>query len=131
MYGQLMGRNQQNYQQALGSNAQNYSQALQGSQYANQIRQQQMAELMQQRGFSLNEINALLSGQQVAQPQMPNFTPAAAATPAPVYQAGVDQGNANAAANPMNGLMGLAGTVAGGYASSTPGAAAINGLLKI
>jgi len=122
MYSQMMGRNQQNFGQALQANAQNYGQAMQGSQYANQIRQQQLTEAMQKRGFSLNEINALMSGGQVNAPQMPNFATASAATPAPIYQAGVDQGNANAAANPMNGLMGLAGTLGGAYLGRPPAA---------
>lgn len=39
----------------------------------NQLRQQAIAEQMQRRGMSLNEMNALLSGQQVGMPQMPNF----------------------------------------------------------
>ena len=70
-----------------------FQQAMQGSQYANTIRQQQLTEQMQKRGFSLNEINALLSGQQVQAPQMPNFSQAAAAQPPPLYQGAVDQGN--------------------------------------
>lgn len=41
--------------------------------YQNQLRQQAIAEQMQRRGMSLNEMNALLSGQQVAMPQMPSF----------------------------------------------------------
>jgi len=44
--------------------------------YNTQLRQQQIAEAMQQRGFSLNEINAILSGQQVAMPGMPGFNTA-------------------------------------------------------
>jgi hypothetical protein len=45
-------------------------------QYANaqnQLRQQAIAEEMQRRGMSLNEMNALLSGQQVQMPNMPSF----------------------------------------------------------
>jgi hypothetical protein len=45
-------------------------------QYANaqnQLRQQAIAEMLQQRGTSLNEMNALLNGQQVSMPQMPSF----------------------------------------------------------
>ena len=45
------------------------------------LRQQQIAEVMQQRGFSLNEINAILHGQQIGMPSMPGFN-----------QAGVTQG---------------------------------------
>lgn len=102
---------QQQFGQAFQANQANYQQAMQGSQYANAIRQQQITEEMQKRGFSLNEINALLSGQQVNTPQMPNFTGASAAQPAPIYQAGVDQGNFNQGQNQMwmQGLTGLAG----------------------
>lgn len=42
----------------------------------NRLRQQAIAEQMQRRGMSLNEMNALLSGQQVQMPQMPSFTAA-------------------------------------------------------
>ncbi len=47
---------------------------LKGSGYQNTMRQAQLAEEMQRRGFSLNEINALISGQQVGMPNMPNFS---------------------------------------------------------
>lgn len=46
-------------------------------QYANaqnQLRQQAIAEQAQRRGMSLNEMNALLSGQQVSLPTFPGFT---------------------------------------------------------
>lgn len=56
-------------QQALGNQ-------YQGANYQNSLRQQQIAEQMQKRGFSLNEINAILSGQQVGMPNMPNFNTA-------------------------------------------------------
>lgn len=46
------------------------------SAYDTQRRQQQIAEQMQQRGWSLNEINALISGQQVGMPTMPSFSQA-------------------------------------------------------
>jgi hypothetical protein len=39
----------------------------------NRLRQQAIAEQMQRRGMSLNEMNALLSGQQVQMPNMPSF----------------------------------------------------------
>lgn len=42
----------------------------------NRLRQQAIAEQMQRRGMSLNEMNALLSGQQVSMPQMPSFAAA-------------------------------------------------------
>ncbi len=93
MFGQQLTDNQNRFQQALNSNKQNFGQAMSQSGYANQIRQQQLTEAMQRRGFSLNEINALMSGQQVNAPQMPNFSDASAASAAPIYQAAVDQGN--------------------------------------
>ncbi len=49
--------------------------------YNTQLRQQEITEEMQRRGFSLNEINAILSGQQIGMPSMPGFN-----------QAGVTQG---------------------------------------
>lgn len=44
--------------------------------YNTQLRQQEIAEAMQARGFSLNEINAILHGQQVGMPSMPGFNTA-------------------------------------------------------
>ncbi len=85
----------QAFQQNLAANQQNFGQAMQGSQYANMIRQQQIAEEAQRRGMSLNEMNALLSGQQVSTPTMPNFTAASQAQPAPIFQGAVNQGNFN------------------------------------
>jgi hypothetical protein len=110
---QSVGEANSQFGQALGSNAQNYGQNMQGANYANQIRQQQMTEAMQQRGFSLNEINALMSGQQVGTPNMPTFSNASVAGAAPIYESGVAQGNYDASQNPMNGLMGLTGTLGG------------------
>ena len=98
LYNMQMGTAQQGYQQNLGA-AQFQNQALgqanaldlanmQASnaaaaqqyglnqQYANQqnqLRQQAIAEMLQRRGTSLNEMNALLSGQQVQMPNMPSF----------------------------------------------------------
>jgi len=106
---------QQAYSQAMGANQQNYQQAMAGSQYANQIRQQQITEAMTKRGFSLNEINGLLSGQQVNTPQMPSFQGASAAQAAPIYQSAVDQGNYNAGMSPWNAVLGAAGTLGGAY----------------
>ena len=115
MFGQQLGRNQNAYQQALQANAQNFGQSMQGSQYANQIRQQQLTEAMQKRGFNLNEINALLSGQQVGMPQMPNFSQAGAAQPAPYMQGAAQQASMDAASNPWGALLGAGATLGGGY----------------
>ena len=105
MFGQLLGRNQNNFNQALQANQQNYNQMMQGSQYANQIRQMQLAEAMQKRGFSLNEMNALLSGQQVGMPSMPSFMGAGAAQPAPYMDAYAQDVSMRNASNPWAGLM--------------------------
>jgi hypothetical protein len=106
---------QQAYNQALQANAQNYGQSMQGSQYANQIRQQQMAEMMQQRGFNLNEINALLTGQQVGMPSMPTFNQAGQWQPANQLQAAAQGYAGEQAASPWNALMGMGGQALGGY----------------
>jgi hypothetical protein len=99
------------FNQNMGANQQNFGQAMQAANYANALRQQQMTEEMQQRGFSLNEINALLSGQQVQNPQMPSFMGASAATPPPIYQGAVDQGNFDQMQS--QGLMGGIGGIVG------------------
>lgn len=64
-------------QEQLASGQQQYNQQMGNANYQNQLRQQQISEQMQQRGFSLNEINAILSGQQVGMPSMPSFNTAA------------------------------------------------------
>lgn len=101
LYNMQMGTAQQGYQQNLGAaqfqnqaigqasaldlaNMQAGNQAMSqqyglNQQYANQqnqLRQQAIAEQMQRRGMSLNEMNALLSGQQVQMPNMPSFNTA-------------------------------------------------------
>ena len=114
-----MGEANSQFSQALGSNAQNYGQNMQGAQFGNTLRQQQMAEMLQQRGSSLNEMNALLSGGQVGMPSMPSYQQAGAAAPANVYQAGVDQGNFDRASSPWGGIADLTGTL-GGAALSRP-----------
>lgn len=63
-------------QQAAG--AQNFQQQQAAAQYQNQLRQQQIAEAQQQQNWSLNALNALLTGQQVTNPQFQNFNQAQA-----------------------------------------------------
>lgn len=63
-------------QQGRGEAAQDYSQQMGSANYANQLRQNQMKEMMQQRGMSLNEINAIMSGQQVQTPGFEGFSQA-------------------------------------------------------
>ena len=120
VFNQNLGANNQNFSQALGANAQNYGQAMSNSRYANQIRQQQLTEAMQKRGFSLNEINALMTGNQVGLPQMPSFAEAQAAKPTDYVGAASAQASADAAANPMNALLGLGGDLGGAYLQANP-----------
>ena len=99
---------------------QQFAQGMQQSQYQNQLRQAAMAEEMQRRGMSLNEMNALLTGQQVAMQQMPQFNAAAASQatqylPAAQaqYQSSLDAFNAqNQNANSFtSGLFNLGGSL--------------------
>jgi len=123
MFGQGLAQNQNTYNQAYQANQANYGQAAQNFALANQLRQQQLTEAMQQRGFSLNEINALLSGQQVSTPAMPNFAQAQAAQPAPIYQGAVDRNNAQALQQQglYSGLGSLAGAGINAYGMSLIG----------
>lgn len=132
MYGQMMGRNQNLFNQALAANAQNFGQSLQGSQYASTLRQQQLAEQMQRRGFSLNEINALLSGQQVQAPAMPGFSQAGQGAPSNVYQSAIDSANLQAGQNQSmwGGVGQLAGSALGAYGTYAGLAAASDRRLK-
>lgn len=82
--------------------------------YQNQLRQQAIAEEAQRRGMSLNEMNALLTGQQVSMPNMPSFVQSGQATPPNIlgatqmqYQA--DLGASNAQNAMFNNLLGTAG----------------------
>jgi hypothetical protein len=83
--------------------AQGLSQDQAVSAYQNQLRQEAIAEEAQRRGMNLNEMNALLSGQQVGQMQTPSFLSATGADPTQSlaaanmsYQAMLDEYNANA-----------------------------------
>jgi hypothetical protein len=79
LYNMGMGSRQQSMSelgfgnQALG---QQYGLNQQAAAFQNQLRQQSIAEEAQRRGMSLNEMNALMTGQQVGMPQMPSFNQA-------------------------------------------------------
>lgn len=70
-------------------------QELERGNYQNQVRQQQIAEEMQRRGYSLNELNALLSGQQVQGPQFPGFNASGRGSEANFLGAAQAQGQNN------------------------------------
>lgn len=88
--------------------------------YNTTLRQQEIAEAMQQRGFTLNEINAILTGQQVGMPSMPGFQNAgkaegnqALAAAQMTGQAQLDKFNAEQAA--VQGMMQGAGSMGMGF----------------
>lgn len=82
-----LARQQQAFGQQQAAGAQNFNQQLQAAQMQNQLRRDQITEAMQQRGFSLNEINALMSGQQVGMPQFQGYSQAGAAQSPQLLQA--------------------------------------------
>lgn len=107
--------------QQAGNQAQQAQQGVDitGANFTNNLRMQQIVEEMQRRGMSLNEINALLTGQQVQTPQMPGFVTAAGAQPTQFLSAaqltgqhGLDVYNTEQMARQgmMSGLFGLGGT---------------------
>jgi hypothetical protein len=117
-FGQGMAQNQQNFGMMSGANQQNFQQDLAASQYANTLRQQQIAEQMQKRAMPLNEMNALLTGAQVAMPTMPTFNASQSAGGVDYsgaaknqYSAGMDAYNAKQQQN--QSLMSGIGSVAG------------------
>jgi len=115
MFNQGLQANQNTFNQALGANNQNWNQSLAGSQYANQIRQQQIAEVLQQRGSSLNEINALMNGGQVGMPQMPGFSQAGQAAPADYVGAAAQNASQANASNPWSSILGAGVSLGSAY----------------
>ena len=78
-----------------------------GTDYYNKIRQQMMNEEMMMRGQALNETNALISGQQVNQPQFTGFQNAGVSqTPQMLQAAGMEGQQAAAAASADNAMWG-------------------------
>jgi hypothetical protein len=96
-----------------------YGQQMGASQYENQLRQQQIKEAMTKRGFSLNEINALISGQQVANPQFESFKGATKSETPQYGAAALNQGNFDQAQSQafMSGLGDLAGAGTTAYSA--------------
>jgi hypothetical protein len=115
---QRLGQNAQNFGQEQAAQGQNFSQQMQQSEYQNRLRQQQIAEQMQRRGMSLNEMNALLTGQQVGMPSMPNFNTSQSAGGVNYSGAAQNQYNAsmdayNAKQQQQQSMMSGIGQVAG------------------
>tara|TARA_R110000782_G_scaffold70606_1_gene141795 strand:- start:2641 stop:4188 length:1548 start_codon:yes stop_codon:yes gene_type:complete len=102
---------QQQVNEQLAFGGQGFNQQATQSNMQNQQRQQAIAEEAQRRGMSLNEMNALLSGQQVGMPQQPNFMGAERAQGADYLGAANMQGNFAqqgyaTALGPVNSLLG-------------------------
>ena len=73
------------------ANAQGYNQALQSGQFGNTAQQQSLAQAIQGRQMPLNEINALMSGSQIQNPQFQQYT-GANVQAAPIANATAQQG---------------------------------------
>ncbi len=132
-YGQNLQGQAQQFGQALQGNAQNFGQASTQANMANQLRQAAINEYMQRRAFSMNEINGLLSGQQIAAPTFSNFNTAAGGTGVDYSGAGQQQYQAaqaqQAASNAATGqILGAVGSI-GGMMMGGPAGAAIGGSL--
>lgn len=94
---------------------------LNSSNYSNALRQSQVAEGLQSRARPLNEVNALLTGQQVSDPSQPSFAAGGQARGANqvgaaqlAYGSQLDAFNAQQAGqqSQQNAILGLAGTAA-------------------
>lgn len=113
------------YNMQMGSRQQSFNENAALAAEQNRLRQAMIAEQAQRRGMSLNEMNALLSGQQVSMPTMPSFAAAGQAqTPnllgamQSTYDAQMGAYNAQQAgnANLMGGLFSLGASALGGPA---------------
>lgn len=76
------------------ANAQGYNQALQSGQFANTANQQALAQALTQRQTPLNEINALMSGSQIQNPQFGAYQGQNIAPP-PIFNANLAKGAAD------------------------------------
>jgi hypothetical protein len=91
----------QNYGQGMtaaqaqnATEAQRYNQAMQAAQFGNTAQQQALAQALTQRQLPLNEINALMSGSQIQNPQFGAYQ-GQTITPAPIANATAQQGAFN------------------------------------
>lgn len=106
--------------------------------YQNQLRQQQFQEQQALRNMPINEMNALLNGQQVSNPTFASYNQAGQGQAANLmgaaqnqYQAQMDQFNAQQAQrnSGLGGLFSLGGTLLGGPIGGAIGSA-VGGLFK-
>lgn len=129
--GQAAGMDQARTEAINQARAQQFEMQAKQAAQQNQLRQQALAEQMLQRNMPLNEMNALLGGQQVSMPQMPNFVPAQQSQAPNIlgatqskYDAQLGAYNAKQAGlgNMVGGLFGL------GASAMAPGAGSLFGL---
>lgn len=106
---------QQQFGQGMQANNQNYQQQTQSANYQNQLRQQQIAEAMKQRTQGLDEMNALMNGQSVSNPQFQNFGQASQAQTPDLL--GAAQSQYAAAQGAQSSKNAMFGDVLGGVAS--------------
>lgn len=117
-FGQQLQSNAQNFGQQQSMLGQNFGQQMQSANYQNQLRQQQIQEQQLQRSLPLNELNALLTGSQVAQPSFGGFSQQGNAggvdySGAAQQQYGAGVAGYNAGQQQSQGLMQGLGTAAG------------------
>lgn len=128
--GQASALDLANMQAGNQATSQQYGLNQQYANAQNQLRQQAIAEQMQRRGMSLNEMNALLNGQQVSMPQMPSFNASGLAQTPNIMGAMQSQYDAqlgayNAQNAGMNNLLGAGAQLGAAYLMG-PGAGAFS-----
>ena len=110
----------------ITANTQGFNQALQGGQFGNTAQQQALAQAIQERQMPLNEVNALVEGSQIQNPQFGAYQGSNVA-PAPIANATTLQGqfdqntynqNVGSYNQQLAGLYSLGGAGAYGYAKS-------------
>lgn len=121
LFGQQLQAGNQAFGQNQAANQQNFAQQMQAAQYAANLRQQQIQEASTRQNQNLNAMNALLTGQQVQNPQFQSFaqaqrseTPQYMQAAQNQYQSALDAYNAQNAG--FNSLLGGLGSLAGGVA---------------
>jgi hypothetical protein len=110
----------------ITANTQGFNQALQSGQFGNTAQQQALAQAIQERQMPLNEVNALVEGSQIQNPQFGAYQGSNVA-PAPIANATTLQGqfdqntynqNVGSYNQQLAGLYSLGGAGAYGYAKS-------------
>lgn len=104
---------QQLSQEQLAFGGQGFQQQMQAAGFQNSLRQQALAEEAQRRGISINEMNALMTGQQVSMPGMPDFMSATKSQAPQFLQAATAQGNFDQ--QTYGTAVGFANSLASGY----------------